>query len=86
MTTHSSPAPDWKVTIGYRILVKIGWGVTALAVYLGVAASLLDAVRVWWVVAGLALFAILVGVLLPEPVPREMITGHRNHIDPLGRR
>jgi len=85
MTVHTPPAPDWKVTTGYRVLVKIGWGVTALAVYLAAAASILGAVRVWWIVAGLAVTAILVGLLLPEPVPREMITGHRNHIDSMGR-
>ena len=86
MTAHPSAPPDWKVTTGYRVLVKIGWGATALAVYLGAAASLLGVQGVWWIVAGLAVAAILVGMLLPEPVPREMITGHRNQIDPIRRR
>lgn len=86
MTAHPSAPRDWKVTTGYRVLVKIGWGATGLAVYLGVAASLLGVQGVWWIVAGLAVAAILVGMLLPEPVPREMITGHRNRIDPIGRR
>jgi hypothetical protein len=31
--------------------------------------------------AGLALLALLVVALLPEPVPAEMITGRRNRID-----
>jgi len=85
MTAQSSPAPDWKVTTGYRVLIKVGWGATVLAVYLAAAASFLDASGIWWVVAGLAVAALLVGLLLPEPVPREMITGPRNRIDPMGR-
>ncbi|OFW67322.1 MAG: hypothetical protein A2Z12_06355 [Actinobacteria bacterium RBG_16_68_21] len=86
MTAHSSPLPDWKVTTGYRVLIKVGWGVTALAVYLAAAATFLGAVGIWWIVAGLATAALLVGLLLPEPVPREMIIGPANRIDPVGRR
>jgi hypothetical protein len=85
MTVNSPPIPDWKVTTGYRVLMKIGWAVTALAIYLGVAATLVGADRLWWIVAALAIVGILVGLLLPEPVPRDMITGPRNRIDPLGR-
>jgi hypothetical protein len=36
---------------------------------------------VWWVVAALAASAILVGLLLPEPVPRDMLNGHRTMVD-----
>lgn len=78
MTTHTSH--DWKVTTGYRVLVKLGWGMIALAVYLAGAASILNSTAVWWAVAGLAVVVILTSLLLPEPVPRDMITGHRNHI------
>ena len=86
MTANSSSIPDWKVTAGYRVLIKIGWALTALAIYLAGAASFLDAVAMWWVVAGLAGAAILVGLLLPEPIPRDLITGPRNRIDAVGRR
>lgn len=81
MTTHSTRVPDWKITTGYRILVKIGWAGMALAIYFGAAASILDASAIWWIVAGLAVSVILTSLLLPEPVPRDMIVGHRNHID-----
>jgi hypothetical protein len=76
--THSA---DWKVTTGYRILVTVGWGATALAAYLAAAAFILGSDRVWWVVAALAASAILVGLLLPEPVPRDMLNGHRTMVD-----
>ncbi len=82
MTVDSMPVPDWKVTTGYRILVKVGWGMTVLAVYLGVAAFVAGVAQVWWVVAALAVATILMGAMLPEPVPREMITGHRTRVDP----
>ena len=81
MTTQSTRLPDWKVTTGYRVLVKIGWGIVILATYLAGAASILDAIAVWWMVVVLALVAILTVLLLPEPVPREMITGPKNHIE-----
>lgn len=71
---------DWKVTTGYRVLLHLGWFLIALAVYLGGVASLFDAVAMWWIVAGIAVVVIVTSLLLPEPVPREMITGHRNHI------
>ena len=86
VTAQTSRPNDWKVTTGYRVLVKVGWGVTALAVYLAAAALILGSVTVWWMVAALAASAILVGLLLPEPVPREMITGHRTQVDPLRKR
>lgn len=81
MTTQTTHLRDWKVTTGYRVLVKIGWALVILAVYLGGAASILDATSVWWMVVGLAVGAILTGMLLPEPLPREMITGPKNHIE-----
>jgi hypothetical protein len=69
------------VTTGYRILVKLGWAATALAVYFSAAAFILGSVRVWWMVAALAASAMLVGLLLPEPVPRDMLNGHRTMVD-----
>jgi hypothetical protein len=81
MTVHSSSAPDWKVTAGHRVLVKVGWGLTVLAVYLGAAAVVIDLDQAWWAVAALATAAILMGLMLPEPVPREMLTGHRTRVD-----
>ena len=80
MTTHVTRVPDWKITTGYRVLVKIGWGVIVLAVYFAGAASILGAV-IWWIVAGLAIIVILTTLLLPEPIPRDMITGGTHHID-----
>lgn len=82
MTTVTVPrAPDWKVTAGYCLLLRAGWGVLALAVYGVVLALALGASGAWWMAAGLALLALLVVALLPEPVPTEMITGRRNRID-----
>lgn len=81
MTTHTTRIPDWKITTGYRILVKIGWAVIVLAVYFAAAASILDATAIWWIVAGLAVTVILTSMLLPEPVPRDMITGSPHLID-----
>ena len=68
------------------MLVKVGWGAIVLAVYLSAAALILGSVTVWWAVAALAGGAILVGVMLPEPVPRDMLNGHRTQVDPLQRR
>ncbi len=81
MTTHVTRVPDWKITTGYRVLVKIGWGVISLAVYFAGAASILDAAVIWWIVAGLAIIVILTTLLLPEPIPRDMITGGSHRID-----
>ena len=78
MTTYSPR--DWKVTTGYRVLLRFGWALIAFAVYLGGVASLFDSTAVWWIVAGIAVVVIFTSLLLPEPVPRDMITGHRNHI------
>ncbi len=82
MTTATvARAPDWKVTAGYRLLLRAGWGVLALAVHGVVLALALGVLGAWWMAAGLALLALLVVALLPEPIPAEMITGRRNHID-----
>ena len=71
---------DWKVTMGYRILLRVGWGVILLALYLAGAAAAFDSIAGWWAVAGLAIGAMLVSALLPEPVPRDQITGRRNWV------
>jgi len=74
-------AADWKVTVGYRMLLRVGWGLLALAIFGGVVALVVGAPGAWWMAAGLALLAMLVVALLPEPVPAEMITGRRTRID-----
>lgn len=79
--TTQTHIPDWKVTTGYRVLLKVGWGVTGFAVYLAAVAVAFGSVTAWWIVAALAIAAMLVGVLLPEPVPREMLNGHRTMVD-----
>ena len=76
----ASQHADWKVTPRYRSLLRLGWALAALAVYLTGAATILDMTAVWWMVAGVALLAILTGVMLPEPVPRSMLTGGRNRV------
>ena len=81
VTVQTVRSPDWKVTTGYRVLVKLGWAAIALAVYFAAAAFILGSVRVWWMVAALAASAILVGLLLPEPVPRDMLNEHRTMVD-----
>jgi hypothetical protein len=86
VTVQTSHSRDWKVTTAHRVLIRIGWAATALAVYLAAAALILGSVAVWWMVAALAASAVLVGLLLPEPVPQEMITGHRTMVDPLRKR
>lgn len=73
---------DWKVTTGYRVLLRIGWGVMVLAVYLAGAAAVLDSAGVWWMVAGLAVGAIGLVAFLPEPVPRDQLVARRNSVDP----
>jgi hypothetical protein len=74
-------APDWKVTPAYRVLIKIGWAAVSLAVYTAAVAVVIDIPAAWWVTAGLAAVALIVGVLIPAPVPRTLITGPKNHID-----
>jgi len=72
---------DWKVTVGYRMLLQVGWGVLALAVFGAVVAVLVGAPGAWWMAAGLALLVLLLVAFLPEPVPAEMLTGRRTRID-----
>jgi ABC-type spermidine/putrescine transport system permease subunit I len=74
-------AADWKVTVGYRMLLRVGWGVFALAVYGAIVALVVGAPGAWWMAAGLAVLALLVVAFLPEPVPAEMLTGRRTRID-----
>lgn len=88
MTTadHVAARPrDWKVTTGYRVLIKVGWSAIVLALYGAAVAIVVGIEGAWWVTAGMAAFALLVAALIPAPVPRELITGGRNHIDPGGR-
>lgn len=73
---------DWKVTTGYRILVNIGWATIVMAVYFATAAAVLDSVGVWWIVVGLAVGVMLLSSVLPEPVPRDLITGTNNWVGP----
>jgi hypothetical protein len=72
---------DWKVTTGYRVLIKVGWTAVALALYGAVVAVVVGLDQGWWAAAGAAAFALLVGALMPAPVPRELITGGHNHIE-----
>lgn len=81
LVTTQTHIPDWKVTTGYRVLLKVGWGVTVFAVYMAAVAVAFGSVTAWWIVAALAIAAMLVGLLLPEPVPREMLNGHRTMVD-----
>jgi hypothetical protein len=74
-------APDWKVTTGYRVMLAVGWSAFILALYLAVVAFVLSFAAVWWIAGGFAVLALVTSVMLPEPVPAEMITGGRNHID-----
>ena len=80
MTTVDRAA-DWKVTVGYRMLLRVGWGMFALAVYGAIVALVVGAPGAWWMAAGLAVLALLVVAFLPEPVPAEMLTGRRTRID-----
>ena len=73
-------APDWKVSTSYRILVKIGWAIIAVAVYFATAAAILDSVSVWWMVAGLAIGGLVVSALLPEPVPDDYLNSSRTEV------
>ena len=72
---------DWKVTAGYRIVLRLGWAVMVFAVYLAGAAAVLDSSSVWWMVAGLATGALGLVAVLPEPVPRDQLVGRRTSVD-----
>lgn len=82
MTTVTRRLPDWKTTAGYRILVAAAWGVIALAVFFGVVGSMFQSGAVWLLVAGLAVVVILVVLLLPEPVPHDMLIERSRLLDP----
>jgi len=69
---------DWKVTVSYRNLLRIGWAAISVAIYLAAAAAVLDSISVWWIVVGLAIAVLLLMSVLPEPIPRDFITGTRN--------
>lgn len=70
------------MTTGYRVVLGLGWSTVVMAAYLAGAAAILDSIAIWWLVAGLALSAMLLRALLPDPVPREYITGGRNEVGP----
>jgi hypothetical protein len=86
MVTRTAHKADWKVTIGHRILVKVGWGLLALAAYLAVAAVVVGLEKMWWLVAGLALTGVLIALTLPEPVPQDLVVERRRWIDARGPR
>jgi len=71
---------DWKVTASYRNLLRIGWATISVAVYLAAAAAVLDSISVWWIVVGLAVAVLLLMSVLPEPIPRDFITGTGNSV------
>jgi len=77
----TGPPRDWKVTTGYWVLIRVGWAAMALALYGAAVAVIVGIDSAWWMAAGMATFALLIGVLIPAPVPRELITGGRNRID-----
>lgn len=78
--TSISHVPDWKVTPGRRILVLVGWGLAALAVYFGAAAVLFATPELWVLAALIALVVMGLGGVLPEPVPHDMFTGTRTRV------
>ncbi|MFQ5947435.1 MAG: hypothetical protein ACE5KX_01060 [Acidimicrobiia bacterium] len=71
---------DWKVTLLYRVLLQLGWGVLCLSLVGLVVGIALDVPEAWWASAGLAVVALLTRALLPEPLPSNLITGSRNWI------
>jgi ABC-type spermidine/putrescine transport system permease subunit I len=79
--TTAEHASDWKVTVGYKTLLRVGWGLFALAAWGGIVALVVGAPGAWWMAAGLAVAALLLVAFLPEPVPAEMITGRRTRIN-----
>jgi ABC-type spermidine/putrescine transport system permease subunit I len=82
MTTNAHAAGrDWKVTTGYRVMLRVAWGVLTLSVYGAVVAVVVGVPGAWWMAAGLAALAMLVAALLPEPVPADLITEARSHLD-----
>ncbi len=70
------------MTIAYRLLLQVGWGALALSLFGAVSAVVIGAPGAWWMAAGLAAFSLITVVVLPDPVPAEMITGRVNRITP----
>jgi hypothetical protein len=75
------PAPDWKVTPAYRVLIKVGWAAVAIALYGSAVATVVGITAAWWMTAGMAAFALLVAILLPAPVPSGLLTEGRTTVD-----
>ncbi|MCB2223306.1 MAG: hypothetical protein KQH83_03935 [Actinobacteria bacterium] len=75
------PPTDWKLTTAHRVLTKVAWAAVVVALYGAAVAVLVGMEQGWWAAVGGASFALLVGALLPEPVPRDLLVGARNHID-----
>lgn len=73
---------DWKVTSGYRNLLRVGWALITAAIYFAAAAAVFDSIAAWWIVVGLALGVMLLAGALPEPIPRDLIVGSRNWVGP----
>ena len=83
MTTTTHPASrDWKVTTGYRVMLRIAWAALILSVYGAVLAVVVGLTGAWWLAAGLAALAMLLVAFLPEPVPADLITEARSRLDP----
>ncbi len=80
MTTESTRLPDWKTTPGYRILLAVAWAVIGLAVFFAAVGVLFESGGAWWLVAGLAVVVILTVLLLPEPVPHDMLIEPHQHL------
>jgi ABC-type spermidine/putrescine transport system permease subunit I len=76
--TTSTVRRDWKVTTGYRNMLRIAWGMLALAAYAAVVAVAVGAPSAWWMAGGLAAASMAVAALLPEPVPKDLITEARS--------
>jgi hypothetical protein len=76
--TTTQIAPDWKTTLGRRILIRVAALLVALSAYTAVAAVIVDVAGAWWLVAGLALASMLAGAMAPAPVPSDLITGERS--------
>jgi predicted cobalt transporter CbtA len=69
---------DWKVTGAHRALVAAGWLLALVALVTAAAAIVLKRPELWAAVAGLAFFALAVGIALPEPVPHDMLSERRS--------
>jgi hypothetical protein len=79
--TTAAHTSDWKVTPAHRVMIGLGWTVAMLALAFGAAAVLFEMPRLWGVVATLAVFAMCVGIALPEPVPRDMLTASSTRVE-----